>query len=313
MTDLAYYTSDQLGAAVAFNSVLSIPYALDGIEKSLAAEVGSARCGRWSTRRSGRRCASRRWPTRRRRRRRGRARRGERAVPLGLARLDGPRPRHRALPARARARARRGRRGGRRRGARWRAGRARDGAVRVRVRRCEQCARRATSRSATASASRLHALGLVRRVVALDWADVNLVALPDAVDARPRPGSAAASPPPTARSSRSARAAGRVGRRARLRRRRAVRGDDRRRGWARASSRSTSPTPRWTRPALGAEPRRRRRRRRARDHRRRRAREPRRDRARGGVRGLDRRPAQARPPRPGRAAARSAAACRWTS
>jgi iron complex transport system substrate-binding protein len=35
VTDLAYYTSDQLGAAVAFNSVLSIPYAVDGIEKSL--------------------------------------------------------------------------------------------------------------------------------------------------------------------------------------------------------------------------------------------------------------------------------------
>jgi iron complex transport system substrate-binding protein len=35
VTDLAYYTSDQLGAAVAFNSVLSIPYALDGIEKRL--------------------------------------------------------------------------------------------------------------------------------------------------------------------------------------------------------------------------------------------------------------------------------------
>jgi iron complex transport system substrate-binding protein len=36
VTDLPYYTSDQLGAALAFNSVLSIPYALDGIEKSLA-------------------------------------------------------------------------------------------------------------------------------------------------------------------------------------------------------------------------------------------------------------------------------------
>ena len=36
VTDLPYYTSNQLGAAVAFNSVLSIPYALDGIEKSLA-------------------------------------------------------------------------------------------------------------------------------------------------------------------------------------------------------------------------------------------------------------------------------------
>jgi hypothetical protein len=30
-----YYTSTQLGAAVAFNTVLSIPYALDGIDKSL--------------------------------------------------------------------------------------------------------------------------------------------------------------------------------------------------------------------------------------------------------------------------------------
>ena len=36
VTDLPYYTSDQLGAAVAFNSVLRIPYALDGIEKSLS-------------------------------------------------------------------------------------------------------------------------------------------------------------------------------------------------------------------------------------------------------------------------------------
>ncbi len=35
VTDLPYYTSTQLGAAVAFNSVLSIPYALDGIGKSL--------------------------------------------------------------------------------------------------------------------------------------------------------------------------------------------------------------------------------------------------------------------------------------
>ncbi len=37
VTDLPYSTSTQLGAAVAFNSVLSIPYALDGIEKSLTA------------------------------------------------------------------------------------------------------------------------------------------------------------------------------------------------------------------------------------------------------------------------------------
>jgi len=35
VTDLPYATTTQLGAAVAFNSVLSIPYALDGIEKSL--------------------------------------------------------------------------------------------------------------------------------------------------------------------------------------------------------------------------------------------------------------------------------------
>ena len=35
VTDLPYYTSNQLGAAVAFNSVLSIPYALDGIGKTL--------------------------------------------------------------------------------------------------------------------------------------------------------------------------------------------------------------------------------------------------------------------------------------
>jgi len=35
VTDLPYYTSNQLGAGVAFNSVLSIPYALDGIGKTL--------------------------------------------------------------------------------------------------------------------------------------------------------------------------------------------------------------------------------------------------------------------------------------
>ena len=32
-----YYSGSQLGAAVAFNSVLSIPYALDRIEKGLTA------------------------------------------------------------------------------------------------------------------------------------------------------------------------------------------------------------------------------------------------------------------------------------
>jgi iron complex transport system substrate-binding protein len=36
VTDLPYYSSDQLGAALAFNSVLSIPYALDGIDKGLS-------------------------------------------------------------------------------------------------------------------------------------------------------------------------------------------------------------------------------------------------------------------------------------
>ena len=35
VTDLPYATGTQLGAAVAFNSVLSIPYALDGIDESL--------------------------------------------------------------------------------------------------------------------------------------------------------------------------------------------------------------------------------------------------------------------------------------
>ena len=35
VTHLPYYSSDQLGAAVAFNSVLSIPYALEGIDESL--------------------------------------------------------------------------------------------------------------------------------------------------------------------------------------------------------------------------------------------------------------------------------------
>ena len=36
VTDLPYYSSNQIGAAVAFNSVLSIPYALEGIEESLS-------------------------------------------------------------------------------------------------------------------------------------------------------------------------------------------------------------------------------------------------------------------------------------
>jgi iron complex transport system substrate-binding protein len=35
VTPLPYYSSTQLGAAVAFNSVLSIPYALKGIEAAL--------------------------------------------------------------------------------------------------------------------------------------------------------------------------------------------------------------------------------------------------------------------------------------
>ena len=36
VTDLPYYSSNQIGAAVAFNSVLSIPYALEGIGESLS-------------------------------------------------------------------------------------------------------------------------------------------------------------------------------------------------------------------------------------------------------------------------------------
>ena len=72
VTDLPYSTSNQLGAAVAFNSVLSIPYALDGIEDSLSAasparKVASAPCGPWSMTDSRRRRASRRSPTRSRR------------------------------------------------------------------------------------------------------------------------------------------------------------------------------------------------------------------------------------------------------
>ena len=39
---LPYSTSNQLGAAVAFNSVPSIPYALDGIEDSLSAASPSS-------------------------------------------------------------------------------------------------------------------------------------------------------------------------------------------------------------------------------------------------------------------------------
>ena len=35
MTPLGYYSGDQLGAAVAFDSVLSIPFALKGIEAQL--------------------------------------------------------------------------------------------------------------------------------------------------------------------------------------------------------------------------------------------------------------------------------------
>jgi iron complex transport system substrate-binding protein len=36
VTSLPYYTAPHLGAAVAFNSVLSLPYAIDGIERALA-------------------------------------------------------------------------------------------------------------------------------------------------------------------------------------------------------------------------------------------------------------------------------------
>jgi len=39
VTPLPYTSSDQLGAAVAFSSVLSLPYALDGIEAALAEET----------------------------------------------------------------------------------------------------------------------------------------------------------------------------------------------------------------------------------------------------------------------------------
>jgi iron complex transport system substrate-binding protein len=37
VTALPYYSAPHLGAAVAFNSVLSLPYAIDGVEKALAA------------------------------------------------------------------------------------------------------------------------------------------------------------------------------------------------------------------------------------------------------------------------------------
>jgi hypothetical protein len=45
VTSLGYYSGDQLGAAVAFNSVLSIPYALKGISAQLGTASASARPG----------------------------------------------------------------------------------------------------------------------------------------------------------------------------------------------------------------------------------------------------------------------------
>ena len=53
VTDLPYYSSTKLGAALAFNSVLSIPYALRGFEREFG---GSARRPRPS--------ASSRWTSR---------------------------------------------------------------------------------------------------------------------------------------------------------------------------------------------------------------------------------------------------------
>ena len=86
------------------------------------------------------------------------------------------------------------------------AGRARDRPVRVRVRRPASSARAGNEQICDRQRQPgFTHWGSFAELVALDWADVNLVALPDGGRTpRRRPGSAAASPPPTARSCRSA-------------------------------------------------------------------------------------------------------------
>ena len=111
----------------------------------------------------------------------------------------------------------------------WRAGRARDGPVRVRVRRLRAVRGRQRADLRPPAPARLHALGLVRRArrARLGRRQPRRAAR----RGRRRGGGRARLPLrdrlPRGRPGRP-RAAGRVGRRPRLRRRRAVRGDDRR-------------------------------------------------------------------------------------
>ena len=159
VTDLPYYTSNQIGAAVAFNSVLCIPYALDGIENSLGrSSLGPMRAVVYDGF--------------------GEAPRVEavadpeppphgavvRVKASGLCRSDwhgwmGHDPDIRAfphVPGHELAGVVEAVGAG---GAQLGAGRARDRPVRVRVRRLRAVRRRATSRSATASASRASRTG----------------------------------------------------------------------------------------------------------------------------------------------------------
>ena len=139
--------------------------------------------------------------------RRGRPRRGERALPLGLARLDGPRPRHPPLPARPGPRAGRGRRGGRRRRAALAGRAARDRAVRVRVRRPASSAAPGRGRSATARPSRASRTGARSPSSSRSTGPTSTSSACRTRSTRwRRPASAAASRPPTARCSQVGRA-----------------------------------------------------------------------------------------------------------
>ena len=238
------------------------------------------------------------------------ARRGHRAVPQRLARLDGPRPGHRAA-ARARARTRRRRRGGRRRGDA--AGAPGDRVTVPFVCACGSCAACAAGDQQVCERQTQPGFthwGSFAEFVALDHADVNLVAVPEGM-------SFATAASLGCRFATAFRAvvaagaggAGRVGRGARLRRCRPVRRDDR--GGLRRPGRRGRRVARSA--GAGAEVRRggvrgrgRHRRHgggRTRTDRRRRPSVAGRARLAGHLRGLGERPAPPRPPRPGRPAA----------
>ena len=95
-------------------------------------------------------------------RRRGRAGRSERDLPERLARLGGPRSRHRAAP-RARARDRRGGRGGGARGDALEEGRSRVGALHRGVRAVHAVPRRRPAGLRPPVPARLSRLGRIRR------------------------------------------------------------------------------------------------------------------------------------------------------